>query len=115
MGSGRDRPGGWYIGAAFAGESLTEAHIGRVRNELAGDQAFTLAEGSGALDESGGDEGERVAEMTEVSFGVHPHQQQVVALRQDLIMDLLRALGGREQIEPELAAFGGDQRCIVRG
>src|SRR5829696_2802197 len=97
--SRRGRPGCWYVGAAFLREPLTEAHIGRVRSELAGDQAFALAEGGGPLDESGWHERKGVAEMAEVGFGVHPHQQEVVALRQDLVMDLLRALGGGEQID----------------
>jgi hypothetical protein len=67
------------------------------------------------LDEAVWDEGEGVAEVAQVGLGVHPHQQQVVALGKHFVMDLLGPLRRGQQVEPELAAFGGDQRCIVGG
>ena len=59
------------------------------------------------------DEGEHLADVAEVGERVHPHQQQVVALREHVLVHLLRALRGDEQVEPELAALAGDPDGVL--
>ena len=46
---------------------------------------------------------------------VHPHQRQVVALRDDVLVHFLRALGDDEQVEAVLAALAGDSYRVFGG
>lgn len=43
-----------------------------------------------------------------------PHQDEVVALREDLLVLLLRALGRDDEIEPVRAPLGGDPDRVLR-
>ena len=50
-----------------------------------------------------------------VGARVEPHQHEVVALGEHVLLDLLRALGRDQQVEPELAALGGDPDGVRGG
>ena len=54
-----------------------------------------------------------VADEAEVGERVHPHHHQVVALAEDVLVDLLRPLRRDEQVEAELATLGGDPDCML--
>ena len=95
--------------------SRSELHVRRMGEELAGDQGLAEPEGRGPLDQARGHVGERVAQVSQVRLGVHPHQGQIVALGEHLLVHLLRPLGRGEQVEPELPALRGDQDGEVGG
>ena len=59
----------------------------------------------GPGDEAGRHEREQPGEIGQVRLGVHPHQQQVVALGDHVLVHLVGTLGGDEQVQPELASF----------
>ena len=54
-------------------------------------------------------------EHGQVGAGVHPHQDEVVALRDDVLVHLLRPLRRDEQDEAELAPLAGDADGVLGG
>ena len=53
--------------------------------------------------------------MDEIGRGVHAHQDEVVALREHVLVHLLRALRHDDQVEAELAALAGDPDRVLGG
>ena len=84
-----------------------------MRGDLARDERLALAEGRGAIDQAGRDEREDLADVGEVGRRVHPHQDEVVALREHVLVHLLRALGHDDQVEAELAPLAGDADRVL--
>ena len=68
-----------------------------------------------ACDETRGHEREQPAEIGQIGFRVHPHEQQVVALGHHVLVHLVRALRRGQQVQPVLAPFRGDLHDRVRG
>jgi hypothetical protein len=64
--------------------------------------------------ESGRHLREDLRDVCKVRSRVHLHKYEVVALGEDVGVDLARPLGGHEQIKPEVAAFPGDLRVASR-
>ena len=58
---------------------------------------------------------EQPAEIGQIGFRVHPHEQQVVALGHHVLVHLVRALRRGQQVQPVLAPFRGDLHDRVRG
>jgi hypothetical protein len=53
--------------------------------------------------------------MGEIRGRVHSHEDEVVALRDHVLVHFLRPLGHHDQIEPELAPLSGDPDRVVGG
>ena len=56
--------------------------------------------------------------MVDIAYGIHPHQEEILALRQHVDMDLLRTLGHEQEVEAELAPLtvpelAGCKTCFV--
>ena len=79
-----------------------------MRRDLPGDEALALAERGRAGEQARRDEREDIADEAEVGQRVHPHQEQVVALGEHVLVHLLRAAGWRRRGRPELSSLGGD-------
>ena len=62
------------------------------------------------VDERDGRERQRLREVGAVGRRAHAHEDEVVALRDDELVDALRPLGGDEQVEAELPSFRRDLR-----
>jgi phosphatidylserine/phosphatidylglycerophosphate/cardiolipin synthase-like enzyme len=74
-----------------------------VRGDEAGGERLPLAERRRPLEQARRYEREDLAHEAEVGERVHAHQEEVVALREHVLMHLLRPLRGYEQVKPELA------------
>ena len=96
------------VAAALPGEPLAHLHQHRHRREPAGQQRLALHEPVGRPQHRLGREPEGPAQLGDVVGAVHPHQHQVVALAEDLRVDLRGALRREQQPQPVLAALGGD-------
>ena len=86
-----------------------------MRSDLARDQCFALAEGRGPVDQARWHEGEHPGDVGQIGNRVHPHQDQVVALREHVLVDLLWSLGDHDQVEPELATLTRDPDGVLGG
>ena len=110
--TGRDQSAGTSPPPSCASRS-PEAEEGRVRRDQAGGERLALPERRRPLEQARRHEREDLADVAEVGERVHPHQQQVVALREHVLVHLLRALGRDEQVEPELAALARDPDGVL--
>ena len=63
----------------------------------------------------GGTKENTLGHVGEVGHRVHSHQDQVVALREHVLVDLLWSLGDHDQVEPELATFTRDPDGVLGG
>src|SRR5215216_776279 len=104
-----------HVRAALLADPLAEADQRGVRRDLPGHQRLALAEGHRALDQARRDEREHAPDVREVGRGVHPHQDEVVALREHVLVHLLRPLGDEDQVQPELAPLPRDPDRVLRG
>ncbi len=109
------RPVGRHVRPAFLADARAEAHERRGRHDLAGDERLSLPEARRPGEQARRDEGEDLGQVADIADGVHSHQEQVVALRDDVLVHLLRPLGREEEVEPELAPLGGDLDRRFRG
>ena len=87
----------------------------RVRSDLARDEGLALPEGRGPVDQPRRHGGEHPGHVREIGHRVHPHQDQVVALREHVLVDLLRPLGHHDEVEPELPPFTRDPYRVLGG
>src|SRR4051812_11595087 len=87
--SGRG-PVGLDIAAALARDATAEAEHRRVRAELARRQRLAEAEVRGEPDEPGRREPEQRGDEGGVRGRVEPHEHEVVALGDDVLVHLLR-------------------------
>jgi len=78
-----------------------------MRSDLARDEGVTETEVGCRSDKRGRHERESFRDVSEVGPGVHPHEDEVVALRHDLLVHLVRALSRDEQVQAVLAPLGG--------
>ena len=78
-------------------------------------RASPWANVGGAIEESLRCEREDPGQVGQVRGGVHPHQDQVVALREDVLVELVRSLRDDDQIEAVLAALAGDPDDVGGG
>src|SRR5262245_25143341 len=102
------------VAAALAAEPRAEADQRGMRRDLARDERLTLREACRALDETGRHEREHLADVGQIGRGVHPHEHEIVALRDNVLVNLLRALGDDDQVEPELAPLPRDPDRVGR-
>ena len=92
-----------------AGEPLAHLHQHRHRGEPAGEQRLALDEPRWTPAASTcGANPNGLAQLGDVVGAVHPHEHEVVALAEDLRVDLRGALRGQQQPQAVLAALGGD-------
>jgi hypothetical protein len=86
-----------------------------MRCDLARDQRLSEAEVGREPDQSRRREPEAVGDEGAVGSRVEPHEDEVVALRDDVLVDLLRALGRDQHVDPELASLTGDPDRVLGG
>ena len=91
-----------------------EARVAFCHN-LTTSERLSLFEGRGAVEQPRRDEREDGADVAEVGRRVHPHQDEVVALRQHVLVHLLRTLGDDDQVQTELAALSCDADGVLGG
>ena len=84
-----------------------------MRGDLAGDQRLTEPEGRRLPDQAGRHEREDRLGERGVCGRVEPHQDEVVALRDDVLVDLLGALRRDHEVEAELAPLRRDPHCVL--
>src|ERR687895_474042 len=73
---------------ALVRDPLAEADQRRVRGDPSRHERLALGEGPRAVDEPRRDEREDTADVPQVGRRVHPHQNEVVALREHVLVDL---------------------------
>src|SRR6185437_14560303 len=76
------------VAAAFDGDAPADPDELRLLRERPREQRLALAEGGRLLQQVLRDEPEHVTDLVQVARRVHPHQAEVVALRQDVRVDL---------------------------
>src|SRR6188472_581234 len=86
----RRGPVGRHVGSALGRPAGPEAAERRARDELARHDRLALAELRRECEQRGWHEGERLREYGQVGPGVHSHEDEVVALRDDVLVHLLR-------------------------
>ena len=84
-----------------------------MRGDEAGGERLSLPERRRPLEQALRHEREDLADEAEVGERVHAHEQEVVALREHVLVHLLRPLRGDEQVEPELAALARDPDGVL--
>ena len=80
-----------------------------MRRDGPGHDRLALAERRGEPEQLGRHERERLLGEPDVRRRVQPHEDEVLALGEDVLVDLLRPLRGDQQVQPELAALRGDR------
>jgi hypothetical protein len=81
-----------------------------VRRDLAGDERVAGPERPRAVDERCGSERQRLREVGAVGRRAHAHEDEVVTLRDDELVDALRPLGRDKEVEAKLPSFRRDLR-----
>ena len=109
------RPVGRHVGAALLGDPRAEADEGGVGHELAREERLALAEARSRARAASAGRTRARRRRTEVGGRVHAHEHEVVALREHVLVHLLRPLRGHEEVEAELAALGRDADGVVGG
>ena len=83
--------------------------------QAARDQRLAQPERRGPGHQARWHEREQSGQVAHVGHRVHPHQQQVVALGDHVLVDLVRSLRRHEDVQTVLASLGRDLDGSVRG
>ena len=76
-----------------------------MRGDLPGNERASLVDVSRGCHQWGRNEREELANIREIRPRIHPHQHEVVALREHLLVHLLRTLCRDERVETELTTL----------
>jgi hypothetical protein len=85
-----------------------------VRCDPAGRESLALAEARGPIYQPRGHEREEVRQVREVGGRVHSHEDEVFALGEHVLVDLLWPLRDQDQVEAELAPLARDADDRIR-
>jgi DNA-binding CsgD family transcriptional regulator len=102
------RPGGLDVRAALLGDARARSARAPVARRACRRRGPRRGGTSSASDSRPAGRTRDARRVGEVGGGVHPHQDEVVALGQHVLVHLLRPLGRDEQVEAELAPFARD-------
>src|SRR5215204_5548519 len=85
-----------------------------MRKELACNQGFSLGQRHRLPEQAPGHERKGLTDRAQISLRVRSHENEVVALRQDVFVHLLWSLRRDKQVEAELSSLPRDRDSMLR-